>query len=313
MTLSAHWSRMIPVLGWYKGMIMCAVNGEVVPFLIYLVLMLASVVVFIIAIWQIPADFYEDALSEASKRAQMLDAAKEGRVVNTKKRSGRIQREGVFGGSGATVFFTKEVYSRRRMAKFGLVTNTMLFYFAVIVCVAAFTIKVVESHSFFAGGCVLLLVMFFRNMGNPIAQETAHNWLFLVPENPYKKVWFSVLAGEYGTAVDLIPGMIAATVIMGEQPGIMILWYLTFLIVDFLYSQVGLLMEALIPVTSMDVVKSMIQMILRCLILVVLSVLVMIGYFAWGIAGALILTCIASAGIGGAIFWVYPWMLHRGK
>ncbi len=82
MTLSAHWSRMIPVLGWYKGMIMCAVNGEVVPFLIYLVLMLASVVVFIIAIWQIPADFYEDALSEASKRAQMLDAAKEGRVGN---------------------------------------------------------------------------------------------------------------------------------------------------------------------------------------------------------------------------------------
>ncbi len=72
-------------------------------------------------------------------------------------------------------------------------------------------------------------------------------------------------------------------------------------------------MEALIPVTSMDVVKSMIQMILRCLILVVLSVLVMIGYFAWGIAGALILTCIASAGIGGVIFWVYPWMLHRGK
>ena len=72
-------------------------------------------------------------------------------------------------------------------------------------------------------------------------------------------------------------------------------------------------MEALIPVTSMDVLKSMIQMILRCLILVVLSVLVMIGYFAWGIAGALILTCIASAGIGGAIFWVYPWMLHRGK
>ena len=262
---------------------------------------------------QIPADFYEDALSEASKRAQMLDAAKEGRVVNTKKRSGHIQREGVFGGSGASVFFTKEVYSRRRMAKFGLVTNTMLFYFAVIVCVAAFTIKVVESHSFFSVGCVLLLVMFFRNMGNPIAQETARNWLFLVPENPYKKVWFSVLAGVYGTAVDLIPGMITATVIMGEQPGIMILWYLTFLIVDFLYSQVGLLMEALIPVTSMDVVKSMIQMILRCLILVVLSVLVMIGYFAWGIAGALILTCIASAGIGGVIFWVYPWMLHRGK
>ena len=118
----------------------------------------------------------------------------------------------MFGGSGASVFFTKEVYSRRRMAKFGLVTNTMLFYFAVIVCVAAFTIKVVESHSFFSVGCVLLLVMFFRNMGNPIAQETARNWLFLVPENPYKKVWFSVLAGVYGTAVDLIPGMIKAII-----------------------------------------------------------------------------------------------------
>ena len=38
-----------------------------------------------------------------------------------------------------------------------------------------------------------------------------------------------------------------------------------------------------------------------------------IGYFFGGIAGALVFTCAASAGIGGAISLIYPWMLHQGR
>ena len=94
MTFANHWLRYLPVIGWYKGMIMCAVNGELFSFLVYLGLLLVSVAVLIFAIWHMKADFYEDALASAGKRAQMLEAAKEGRVIAGKahaKKDGTIQ------------------------------------------------------------------------------------------------------------------------------------------------------------------------------------------------------------------------------
>lgn len=211
------------------------------------------------------------------------------------------------------MFFTKEIYCRKRTAKFGIITNTMLFYLLVSVGISLFCVRIMEVSGFLVPGCILFFVLFFRNMGNPIAQETARNWLFLVPENPYKKVFFGVLAGTSLCAMDLFPALVVSALLLREKPGIMLLWYLTYLVADFMFSEVGLLLEALVPASAMDTVKSMIQILLRCIILVIVAVFLAIGYFFGGIAGALVFTCAASAGIGGAISLIYPWMLHQGR
>ena len=57
MTFASHWLRYLPVIGWYKGMIMCAVNGELFSFLVYLGLLLVSVAVLIFAIWHMKSGF----------------------------------------------------------------------------------------------------------------------------------------------------------------------------------------------------------------------------------------------------------------
>ena len=106
---------------------------ELFSFLVYLGLLLVSVAVLIFAIWHMKADFYEDALASAGKRAQMLEAAKEGRVIAGKAHAKKQQKEGNLKGWGASVFFTKEIYCRKRTAKFGIITNTMLFYLLVSV------------------------------------------------------------------------------------------------------------------------------------------------------------------------------------
>lgn len=313
MTFAGHWMRCVPLLGWYKGMIMCAVNGQLLPFLGYLLLLVAGIVVLIFLIWHIKADFYEDALASAGRNAQIQEAAKEGRTAVAKKRSKRIQRTGSFGGEGASTFFTKEVYCRRRMAKFGFITNTMLFYLVVSVLLSVFTVRLMESHSFMLGGCVILAILFFRNFGNPIAQETAMNWLYLVPDSPYKKVFFAMLAGSYGCALDLLPGLIVGAVMIGESLPVMFLWFLTLVVVDFMLSAVGVMLEAIFPASALDVAKSIIQMLLRFFMILVLTVFMVVGYFAGGVLAALILTMAGSAVIGGIIFIIYPSMLHSGK
>lgn len=313
LTFGSRWARLVPVIGWYKGMIMCAVDGQLLPFLAYLVLLLAAVGILVFAIWHIKADFYEDALSAANKTAEIMDAAKEGRTMRTKERSKRISRTGTFGGEGASVFFTKEVYSRRRMARLGFITNTMIFYLAIDVVMGIITRQFMESHSFMLSGIILMAILFFRNFGNPIAQETSMNWLFLVPDSPYKKVFYAMLAGTYSCMIDLLPGLIVSTVLIGENPLLMLLWLLTLVVVDFMLSGVGVLLEALFPASALDVAKSMIQMLLRFFMVLVLTVFMASGYLVGGIVAALVLTTVASAVIGGIIFIIYPTMLHSGK
>ena len=63
--------------------------------------------------------------------------------------------------------------------------------------------------------------------------------------------------------------LIYAVFILQENVGLMLLWYITFLVVDFMLSGIGVLLEYLVPASSMDVVKSMIQMFLRLFMILV--------------------------------------------
>lgn len=311
-TFGSRWMRMVPVIGWYKGMIMCAVNRQFLPFLGYLILLIVSMAVLVFIIWHIKADFYEDAFSAASKTAEMVEDAQQGRVA-AKKRSDKISRTGSFGGEGAGTFFTKEVYCRKRMAKFGFLTNTMLFYLGVGLVLGMITMRLMDSHSFMLTGCVILAILFFRNMGNPIEQETSMNWLYLVPDNPYKKVFFTMMAGTYSCGIDLLPGVVLGAVLVGANPGIVLLWLLTLIVVDFMLSSVGLVLEVIFPESALDLVKSVIEMFLRLGMILVLTGLMAGGYLLGGEVAALLLTLVASAVVGGICFIIYPSLLHCGK
>jgi hypothetical protein len=272
--------RWIPIIGWYKGMIMSAVNGQLPPFAGYLFLLLVGMGVFIFLIWQIKADFYEDALSSANKN-EGQDGAASASVIK-KERSEKISRSGSFGGEGAMVFFTKEMYIRRRLAKFGVVTKTMIFYFFVCAIGSLITLNVFEDSSFFVTGMILLIILFFRNQGNPIAQETGMNWLFLVPDNPYKKVFYAMLAGTVSTAIDILPGLFVSEIILGENILKMILWYITVMAADFMFSASGMLLEAVSSGSALDAVKLIINMALRMAVVVFIVSFMSVGFLIGG-------------------------------
>ena len=310
---AAEWSRWIPIVGWYKGMIMCAVNGEIVNSLIYMAFLIAGMAVMFYLIWQIKADFYEDAMSGAEKRETILQDAKEGRQTAVeKKRSAKLKKNTGMKGQGAEMFFTKELYIRHRTAKLGQITTTMFWYFAIGLLMSYVTVKVFELDTFTGAGCVIAFVLFFRTYGNPIAQETSINWLFLVPESPYKKIFYAMMAGTYASAIDLLPGLLVGMVLTGENPLIMLLWYITLLTMDFMLSAVGLMLEALFPATAMDMVKSMIQFVLKFMMILVIVIFFVVGMIFGGVVGGLVINLIANLLISAAVFVIYPSILHRG-
>lgn len=321
LTYGADWSNYIPVFGWYKAMVMNAINGHVFASLGYMALNLVFLIALVWGIWHIKADFYEDALAGAQKRDDMTKAALEGRNINkdkkqsakrTQKLEHKVRKSYELKGWGASVFLHKSILNRRRFSKFGFVTNTLLLYLAIGGLGAAFMAYKTDLREISVVGLIMALTLFFRNFGNPIEIESSHNWLFLVPEDPYKKVLYAILAGSVDCVLDLLPGIVVATVILRSNPLMALLWLATLVSMDFMFSCFGLLLQAILPSSAMDVVKSMLQMMLRAFIIVVIAIAFAIGTVLQGLALGAVFCMFTSLAVGTICFIVYPSLLHRG-
>lgn len=321
LTYGADWSNYIPVFGWYKAMVMNAINGHVFASLGYMALNLVFLIALVWGIWHIKADFYEDALAGAQKRDDMTKAALEGRNINkdkkqsakrTQKLEHKVRKSYELKGWGASVFLHKSILNRRRFSKFGFVTNTLLLYLAIGGLGAAFMAYKTDLREISVVGLIMALTLFFRNFGNPIEIESSHNWLFLVPEDPYKKVLYAILAGSVDCVLDLLPGIVVATVILRGNPLMALLWLATLVSMDFMFSCFGLLLQAILPSSAMDVVKSMLQMMLRAFIIVVIVIAFAIGTVLQGLALGAVFCMFTSLAVGTICFIVYPSLLHRG-
>lgn len=321
LTYGADWSNYIPVFGWYKAMVMNAINGHVFASLGYMALNLVFLIALVWGIWHFKADFYEDALAGAQKRDDMTKAALEGRNINkdkkqsakrTQKLEHKVRKSYELKGWGASVFLHKSILNRRRFSKFGFVTNTLLLYLAIGGLGAAFMAYKTDLREISVIGLIMALTLFFRNFGNPIEIESSHNWLFLVPEDPYKKVLYAILAGSVDCVLDLLPGIVVAMVILRGNPLMALLWLATLVSMDFMFSCFGLLLQAILPSNAMDVVKSMLQMMLRAFIIVVIVIAFAIGTVLQGLALGAVFCMFTSLAVGTICFIVYPSLLHRG-
>ena len=321
-SLASEWSNWIPIVGWLKAIVIFALEGNWGMTILFTILSFVGMAGLIYGIWHMKADFYEDAMAGAQAREDIILSAAENRKIvevkadGTKKKDKRKVQENqksLFGNAvGAMTFLTKEVIVRRRLARFGIVTTTMLWYLTICVGMALLNVKVFETADFTVTGVILMTVLFFRNYGNPIAQETSMNWLFLVPESPYKKVFYAMMAGSYASAMDLLPGMTIAMLLMKANPLTMLLWFVVLVTMDFMLSGVGLLLEALFPASAMEMVKASIQMMLKFVVIVLIVIAIVIGVALGGFEMGLIMTLLLNVILGGISFLIYPSMLHGG-
>ncbi len=309
---TSHWSRMIPVIGWMKAMVMAGIEGKAGLSAVYIVLLLAGMALICWGIWKLKADFYEDALSGAETRDELIHAAEESAPAAKKERSERIKRNLGMKGWGAGVFFAKAVYNRRRFSWFGVITKTMLIYFLVSVLVTVSLTRGAGFFHFSIIGILLGAVLFFRSYGNPIAEDSSRNWLFLVPDNPYKKVFCAMMAGTYACALDIFPAVLAAAVIGKAAPFEVILWFVVLVTLDFMLSAVGLMLEALFPADGLNMFKSLLQIILRFVVLFLVVLALAAGWILGGIVLGLVFVLVLNAALGALGFFLYPTLLHDG-
>ncbi|MBR7133127.1 MAG: putative ABC exporter domain-containing protein [Clostridia bacterium] len=302
----------IPIFGWFSGMILSAARGAWLKVLLFAFLLTVSTVILTMLIWKIKADFYEDALSGASEAQKAVNAANGETVKRKKERSQKIARNGEIGGLGASVFFGKTIYNRRRFAKLGIFTPTSVTYtliaLAALPCLKLF----LSVETVIVSGFGLAVCIFFRNLGNPLADEMSKPFIYTVPESPHKKILFSMVGGLTETALDLSPVLLIGVITLPKQIPSLLSWFVLWLSLDVFCSSVGLFTELALPQAIIPSIKAMLGIFIR-MFAVVPGLVMLIISAAANIPLLLVLTVVLNSLSAAVLLFITPLFLHSGK
>lgn len=257
-------SRFIPLWGWLKGFCMFAIEGNIAGLLMSLAAIVVGGILLTYIIWHVKADFYEDAMAKSEETAELLAAAQSDKsgvtIIRRKKdRSDKLRRDGMQHGSGANVFFHKAMYNRFRFAHLGIFTKTSETYLFAAVAVSVLCRFVIQAEGLIPVMLTLGVLTFFRAMGNPLEQDTQMDHFLLIPESTWYKLFWSLLGGTANCFLDLLPAVIVAALLLGENVLIALAWIPLIVSVDFFATTVGAFIGLSVPVSAGKMIKQLVQ------------------------------------------------------
>ncbi len=311
---NAPLTRWIPVIGWLKGLLVWSMEGAWLQAVITGILLIAGIVVTAIFVWRIEADFYEDAMAKSEETAAMMAAMQSGQAAKRKKdRADKVTRDGLQFGSGAMMFFCKNLYNRFRFATWRVFTKTNVLYLVIAVGIAVLAKMFATVNLFPLVGLVLCGMVFFRSLGNPIANDVNQNCFVTIPANPYAKVIWSLLGGTVDCALDLLPSIVISAWILRASPVEAIAYMLLALGIDFYASNAMLFLELSLPTSLALQIKQAITILFVYFGIIPIAVFVVIGVIVNLYLPFLFVAAIAAAMIGGVFYAFSPLFLVYGR
>jgi hypothetical protein len=227
-----------PVLGWMSGAaadfgaelsFLPGVSGNIPEALILSALLIIAFAGTAVYILRSKADFYEDAIVAGETRFALQRDIAEGNANNIfaaqsgkkNKPPKKLTKTGVSGFGASTIFY-KQMRETFREKFFGLWGVGTLAQIGVVV---GFSIGVMNDEEPIspAGGLLLVTVMmmicqiFILSMGAGMRELYSH-YIFMIPENPLKKlIWANVIT-LFKCAVEAVIIFAAAGIIYGGSP-----------------------------------------------------------------------------------------------
>lgn len=306
----------IPMLGWITGMAVYGLYGNTKMIILFCILTIVGFVLLTYLIWHMKADFYEDALTNAQINSEKIEAAKNGMQKKKHAKKSKYMKDWSdrpFPGEGARVFFDKTVYTRKRCAKLMFFTNASLFYLFTAIIVCSMDNTFLKSHSLIIIGCLLSFLVFLHNLGNPMALDFQTDYLYLIPENPYKKVFYSFLGNSYECFLDLFPGIVLSVILLKAQPYMAVFWMLFLVTMDFIISTTGFFVEMVLPSSIHEIIKGLFQVFLKFLALAPILVSLVICGLLNNLSLILPISSLLNLLLGIPLLLAAIPFLHEGK
>ncbi|MBR7111731.1 MAG: hypothetical protein IKC75_02250 [Clostridia bacterium] len=307
-------TRYIPVWGWLKAMVMCALSSNVAGLLLSVLALILLGLLLLFIIRRQKADFYEEAMARSEETAALREAQQTAGVKQRKKDRGeRLKRNGFARGNGATVYFQKALYNRFRFAYLCVFTKTSITYLMVALGVSAlmqFSLKI----SFFPAVALTLAgLSFYRALGNPIATDIAQEHFFLVPDSAHRKVFFSFAAGIVNSALDLLPAFLLSAVLLRADPLEASVWALLVLSLGAFSDAVGMFIDLSLSTGLSQMLKSLVQILFVYFGIAPTAILMVLGFALDRLLLFALLATLLNLAITALSLALSPLFIERGR
>lgn len=305
-------TRLVPIWGWIKGMMLCALEGDVARSLLLLGACVALIAALVLLARRLPADYYEQVLSSTQEAALLNEEANsEGAALLVMRaRESVVTWEGFGHGWGSSVYFFRVFHDRHRSAP-RFVTKTMLTYAFAALAAGLYVRHFLDDPLEYIPVLLLAVMVFFRTIVSPVTEDIRKDTFLLQPEPIWSKLFFSLLGGSCNCALDVALPLVIGSVAAGFSPVRGLVYVPMLMSVDFFASASGAFTDVSIPSSIGTSFKQVIQVILLYVGLifdgVVLSSGITYGHSEVGFALVTLLDVLFGAtflGLTGV--WLYP-------
>lgn len=299
-------SRYVPIWGQLKALAVYSATDNMTAIIVSLAVLAVFAVLLLFAISKTRGDYYEDAMYKSEELAERLKKMREskGLVASTRKKDydEKLMRNEFNSGSGANVFFYKTMYNRRRFAKFGVFTKTLITYLVISVLISLAAIFMFKTTEFAVTAAALGVAVFYRTLGNPLDQDTSMDYFRMIPESAASKLFYSLMGGTVSCMIDLVPAFIVGALIMKADPVMAVLMFVLIVTIDFYATTVSTFINLSVPVQAGKMLKQIVQV-----MFVYFGLIPDIAFFVVGIMTGmlpvfLVVCCIANVVIGFMFF-----------
>ena len=311
--LYSKWFRNVPLIGWLGGLLEALLRMNIRNIILYGLLLMLGMIVIVLIIYKTKVDYYEDALATAQTAEEMINASKEGRVIR-KERKVKREFDAVIGrGCGANAFFYKAISVHRHFSRFGIFSSVGITYDIVCIGVALFTIVSKISIDPIIFFIVVFIVAWIMTSTSNLSMETNLNFIFLVPDHAFKKVFYCALSDVYTFLLDLLPPYIIASFLMKYDLIVTISSLLSILAFMFAIVQLAAFFDLLLPSIIAVQIKMLIVFFLKTITFLPMLIIIIISYYYGYLNLGFMLFTIATALFGMIFMYLCANLLHKGR
>jgi hypothetical protein len=318
---NASW-QWVPLIGWLAAFCIQVITGNLGLAFTFLLMTIGGTVLLYVLTSRLPADFYEDALPGAERNQVVLERKNTGKSeIELKVKRGFLSRifartrKNFSHGRGAAMFLMRSLHDRRYGYLLGMFTktcNTYLLVAAGLIVLNYFAIK--------SGRTTLIIyligmgfIVFLRAFGNPLAEEMGHDFIYLVPERPAKKLLFSLASGLVESVLNILPSYLLICLVLRPDLPLALSGFVLLMVMDLFMTITTAMISLLLPTQLPDMIRSWIQMIAISMTLLVVVVFAAVGVFFGGLWGSFILLLVSMLLLSALFFLPCPYILARGR
>ena len=262
--------QMIPVVGWNIAAYRLILIGPTTLNMVCTALYVCTVAAAFLTAKHMCCEgaYYEDAAKFADDYAEMRRRKNSGEMVTSigeKKRKFR-RISGNYRAGGAKAVFYRQLleYKKERWFIFTKATVINLAASAVMAFALRQNVARTEVPQFFLLGMTAYMTLVFSGITGKWETELKSPYLFLIPDTPFKKLWYATLMEHVKAFADGIVLCLPMGVVWGVSPGMILMTVLIYTVLQAnkMYTRVvaQCMVGDFLGKTGQDIIRMFIQM-----------------------------------------------------